>query len=349
MRFFTALSALSAVAITADRTPLNQGADPSTPAHASEVFLVEPNENYLVKLECPGCPFAVESSSGVSWQHPPQDNVLVRSPLHIKTTMKLTSPQILIFTIGRSGHILYLNERPILPLGPMPLFLKGLQVPANVTWDDMTQLWQQPSMLGGHLPLQYEHTVLRTEDPGQLVFQFDVTGLPSQDTNDTHYRTLDAAPMMRLEGEHRKLVQLVMREDKNTHKMLIDDIKVVARKDRALPYRMKCGSLAMEQTAFNPMEWDEYGKIGTSVRSLKLVLSKIGEFGFKYLQHSSLVLPVALLLVLGLVMFQCRIWQRQQKMDSFDDDAEDALLGSEFKDAPPAYADIPVIKIEEYE
>jgi hypothetical protein len=57
------------------------------------------------------------------------------------------------------------------------------------------------------------------------------------------------------------------------------------------------------------------------------------------------------MLILGLVMLQRRIWQRQQEKDSSDDDAKSALLGSGYKKAPPAYAyaDIPMIKVEVYD
>jgi hypothetical protein len=348
MRFFAVLSAVSAVAATAVRTPLKQGADSNIPLYAPEVTVVIPSKDYVVKLECPGCPFAVETNTGVSWQHPPQDNVLVRIHLFMGL-MRLTSPQLLEFAIDsydpELDPTLLLNKHRILPLGPMPIDLKAFQVPANVTSYDITQLWLRPSGSGVYMPLQYEHTVMRTQNSDQLLIQFDVTGLPSQETDGTHYRTLDAAPMMRLEGDYRKLVQLLMREDDNTREMFIDDIQVVARKDRALPYRMKCGSLAMEQTAFDPTEWDQYGKIGTLMRLLKLVIGKLCDFWL----HSALVLPLSLLLILGLVMLQRQIWQREQEKNSFDDDAEDALLGSGYDDAPPAYADIPVIKIEEYE
>jgi hypothetical protein len=145
----------------------------------------------------------------------------------------------------------------------MPIYFNAWQVPANVPTDNVTQLWLRPSMSGVYLPLQYEHTVLRTKESDQLLIQFDVTGLPLQETNDARYPTLDAAPMRKLEGEDRNRVQPLVREQNNTRQIFIDDIQVFARKDRALPYRMKCGRLAMEQTALDPTEWDEHGRFGT--------------------------------------------------------------------------------------
>jgi hypothetical protein len=230
----------------------------------------------------------------------------------------------------------------------MPLNINAWQVPANITTDDMTLLWLGPTAWGVQLPLQYEHTVLRTEEVGQLWIQFDVTGLPLGKSNDPRFPYLDAEPVT-LDGADRKIVQLLLRQQNETSEMSIEDIQVVSRQDRAQPYRMKCGRLAMVRTAFDPADWDEYGKTGTSERTKNLIVGKVGDFWSDYVQNNMLVIPIALLLLLCIGALRRWYGRRQQEKDCVDDDTEIALLSSGYEDAPPAYADIPTIKIEEYD
>ena len=229
----------------------------------------------------------------------------------------------------------------------MPLNINARQVPANITTDDMTLLG--PTRWGVQLPLQYEHTVLRTQE-GEDSFwvQIDVTGLPLGETNDPRFPYLEAEPV-RMDQKGQKLVQLLLRQQNQTNELLIEDIQVVAREDRVQPFRMKCGRLAMVQTAFDPTEWDEYGKLGTSSRLQNLLVGTVGDFWSDYMQYNLLVLPLALLLALGMVALRRCYQRRQQEKAVVEDDAEIALLSSQYDDAPPAYADIPVIKIEEYD
>lgn len=354
MRFVAALSAISAVAVAADRLPLDQGAEPNISLYAPEITVLEPSKAYVVKLDCPGCPFAIkETNTEVHWQQPAQGNAMVRrhyffhiahSNLTVAKRLKLS-----VETFDSSPNpALLLNGRRILPLDPMPLHINAGQIPANITMDDMTLMLGGPTTSGASIPLQYEHTVLRTEESGQLWIQFDVTGLPLSESNDPRFPYL-GAESWKLEGEDRKLVQLMVRQQNETSEMFIEDIQVVARKDRAQPYRMKCGRLAMVQTTFDPAEWDEYGRFGTSERMQNLVVGKFGDFWFNYVQHSMLLLPFSILLAAGVVMLRSWYLQRKMDQDTLEDDAEIALLSSEYEDAPPAYADIPVIKIEEYD
>ncbi|KAF1917647.1 hypothetical protein BDU57DRAFT_528225 [Ampelomyces quisqualis] len=92
--------------------------------------------------------------------------------------------------------------------------------------------------------------------------------------------------------------------------LFIEGVQIVKRANRVQSYRMKCGRLAMVQTSYDPSEWDEYGKYGTSARLQKLV------FG---------------------------------TATSGPSDAEIALLSTSCKDAPPAYAETPLPKMEEYD
>lgn len=76
MRLFVVFGLASAAAAT---KPLERRfSSPELPQYAPEVTVVQPNNSYIVKLECLGCPFALfESQRNVTWQQPPQDNSLV--------------------------------------------------------------------------------------------------------------------------------------------------------------------------------------------------------------------------------------------------------------------------------
>lgn len=228
----------------------------------------------------------------------------------------------------------------------MPLNINAFQVPSDITADDMEQLWLGPSEWGVQLPLQYEHTVLRTKENGKIWVQFDVTGLPLSESNDPRFPFL-TGELVKMTDDKQKLVQVLLRNE--TNQLFIEDVQLVARTDRAQPYRMKCGRLAMVQTVFDPTEWDAYGKIGTESRLQNMVVGKISDIWSDAFQHTALVLPLAL--VLAFCIFILRRWcvQRRLERSVAEDDAEIALLNCDTEDAPPAYADIPVIKIEEYD
>jgi hypothetical protein len=49
------------------------------PEVSSQITTVEANRSYVVKLECPDCPFLVKDGREASWQE--RDNALVRSTL----------------------------------------------------------------------------------------------------------------------------------------------------------------------------------------------------------------------------------------------------------------------------
>ncbi|KAF1941130.1 hypothetical protein EJ02DRAFT_423350 [Clathrospora elynae] len=320
-----AFLSLSAVVAASFTPPIKHESDPSFIKDLAPVITtVEANRSYVVKLECVGCPFAViENELHMSWEQPPRDNSLF-----------------LKFDVDKSNSALLLNGHRILPLDPMPLFVNALQWPTNVTKDTIIQLIKtdfKPTLpRHQEFPLQYEHTLLRTEEAGQLWFQFNVTGLPWGATNE---------PVKM--GQ--KVVQVLLREQGSGNGISIEDIQVVEAKDRVQPYKMKCGKLAMVRTAFDPNEWDEYGKFGTWSRLWNLVMGSMGDFWFNNLQHNALMLPLALLLAVSIFLARLLYQQRHQENVSRDgdDDAETALLGRE--DAPPPYADIPVIKIEEYD
>jgi hypothetical protein len=229
-----------------------------------------------------------------------------------------------------------LNGDNILPLDATPPFINAPQIPINITSDSLKSDGYGLLPWDVMLPLRYEHTVLRTQEQGRLWIQFDVTGLPLDQIQDSRYPSLVGEPVI-LDKREQKLVQLLLQQHSETDELFILDVQVVARADRVQPYRMKCGRLAMIQTMYDPREWDKYGKYGTWARVHNFVLGEVGVW--------PLVLSLAGLCVL------LRRWcqQRQREVTAMEGDAEIALLVAEYEDAPPAYADIPVIKIEEYD
>lgn len=242
---------------------------------------------------------------------------------------------------------LSLNGARILPLDPMPLFINAHQVAANLSQEAMDSIvregllepdfaWQTKYH---KFSLHYEHTLLKTNTPGQWLIQFDVTNLQyGHDVMPVYY------------GQSHKLVEILVKEQRDGQhvggSLFVEDIRVVAQPQRTQPIRMKCGKLAIVNTSFHSNEWDEYGKLGSWSRMWNMVFGKIGQYWSDHIQHNALLLPLALLL--AFVVFFARVWHQRRQQDKAMD-AEYALLESTNDDLPPAYSDIPIIKIEEYD
>lgn len=229
----------------------------------------------------------------------------------------------------------------------MTPFISALQVPANITKGQMRDLGYGSKSYGVQIPLQYEHTVLRTQEQGEIWVQFDITDLPLDVMNDPRYVSFDGKPF-KMDSEEQKLVQLRLHQNKETGELLIEEVSVVKRADRVQPYRMKCGRLAMIQTTYDPREWDIYGKYGTWERMQNLVVDKVTDFWSDYMKDF-IMFPLGMMSVYCLVLARRWFERRRARKATVGDDAEVALLSSGYDDAPPAYADIPVIKIEEYD
>lgn len=223
----------------------------------------------------------------------------------------------------------------------MPLHISTFQVNANFSKDHMDKAVEQQLMeaswnLGtkfGTFELQYEHTVVGTREPGKSWIQFDVTGIHYYDK--THYE---------LRAESQKMVQILLRETAEPHALFMEEVQVVDRKDRAQPYVMDCGKLAMVQTSFNPLEWDHYGKLGTWSRSLNMMW-----FRMLHIFWDFLPLVIISIVVIPIVLFVRWVAKRgsQRKMDAAEDDAEAACLVVEHDDAPPEYEDVPSSGLDE--
>ncbi|KAJ8110724.1 hypothetical protein OPT61_g6502 [Boeremia exigua] len=297
------------------------------PEVASDITVIETNKSYVVKLECPDCPFFVRDGAKYAWVK--RDNAMLLK-FDVETAESALST-------------IRLNGAQILPLAPMPHFINAYQAAANLS-REATDSLVQGRVLDGfatqkhyrQLPLQYEHTLLKTEKHGQWWLQFDITGLQyGQDGEAVHF------------GEDRRIVEILVKEQKGHEagrSLHIKDLRITERHLRVQPIKMKCGRPAMVKTSFDPSQWDKYGKLGSWSRMWYKMFGKIGEYWLENIHHA-LLLPLALLF--AFVVFFVRVWFQRRQQDKATD-AEYALLDTE-EDDLPAYTDIPVIKIEEYE
>lgn len=225
----------------------------------------------------------------------------------------------------------------------MPLSINALQVPSNLEQSLMTELLDgdlnSPWPFLMRFPLQYEHSLLHTKEGNQWWLQFDVEGLPFGET----------IQPVKMSNDRQHMVQILLGKQENSTGLLIQDVQVIERKDRAVPFRMKCGNLAVVQTSYDPNEWDKFGKLGTWSRTWTLISSKIEGAWSDNLQSNLIMIPLAIMLAFCVVMGRRWYHQRHEENTAEEDGVEIALLRSYYEDAPPEYANIPVIKIEEYD
>ncbi|KAL1792447.1 hypothetical protein ACET3X_008954 [Alternaria dauci] len=299
---------------------------PQNILNQDKVIEREAGRGYTVKLECIGCPVrACTGPEKAAWLQPSPNSSLL---LKIDMT--------------ESNDALLLNGNRIFPLDPMPLHINAVQIPTTMQQDEADSEVRDTLDPNKHrkimLPLQYKHTVFRADESNHLWVQFNVTGLP--------WRQLPEPIKM---GQ--KIVQILLRKEYDQglaydkklgspYILSILDVQLVEAKDKVQPPRMKCGKLAMVQTTFDPSEWDDHGKIGTWSRTWSIFVGKL------QLGGNTLLFPLLALVAASLVMARRLFLQRQKDKIGTDLEAETALLGC---DAPPPYADIPVIKIEEYD
>ncbi|KAF2475456.1 uncharacterized protein BDR25DRAFT_213162 [Lindgomyces ingoldianus] len=304
------------------------------PEVAPAITTVEDEKSYIVKLECIGCPFRVRNKYPVleTWQEPAQDNSLL-----------------LNFTIDDSQPSLLLNGETITPLAPLPLNIYAFQTPANLSTGIMDEI-ESIEMLDsswtlgtkyGRFSLQYEHTQLATEHPGEEWIQFDITAIHIRHTQ---YNPSSA----KLDKKGQRIVQLLIAKGFVGDKpmLMIKDIQTIERNDRKQPLKMSCGKYAMIQTGFNPLEWDYYGKFGTMTRKVHLVLWKTAAF----FEENALVL-ITLSLIFGGVTIIRRIisWRGVRPIGLTQEDVEAALLASEYDDSRSEYFEVSTLEEQKEE
>jgi hypothetical protein len=254
------------------------------------------------------------------------------------------------FDIDESESALLLDGQRIFPLDLMPLHLNAISIPTDITHDDMDEQIGRGSYSSMPkrmtYPLQYQHTVFRARKNGFVWVQFNVTGLPFGETTEPVPMGQKVVQVLLREKHHREEVD--NGEIESSTKLSIVDINIVDAKMRVQPHRMKCGKLAMVQTTFDPNDWDDYGRLGTWSRTWNILVEKLGQFWVEKLEANALLLPLIFLLAICVVMAR-RLYQLRQQERLCREDAETALLGRDDDNTPPPYADIPVIKIEEYD
>lgn len=289
------------------------------PELAPDLTTVEESQSYIVKLDCLGCPFRVRRLGEVyeTWEEPARENSLL-----------------LNFTIDAAEPTLLLNGERIAPTPLLPLSISAFQTPANLSKEIMGKMARQqmldsswhPGTKYGTFELQYEHTILRTEEGDEWI-QFDVT--------DAHRRGLNPGSA-KLDKEGQKMVQVKLLrlssgQDNPPTTLSIADIQVVEHKDRVQPMKMKCGKLSATRTKYNPTEWDYYGRFGSWTRSWHLVLWRSLDF---FERTAPLLIIFSVILgVFGLVRW---VKKRNQKraVALAKDDAEATLLAPGYEDAP---------------
>ncbi|KAF1931120.1 uncharacterized protein M421DRAFT_57099 [Didymella exigua CBS 183.55] len=310
------------------------------PPVASPVTVIEENKSYAVKLECPNCPFFIKNAvpkETCSWEE-----------LAPCSWREQSNALLDVEKAAAAISTLRVNGASVLPLGPMPLFVNAYQVADNLTQEALDSI-VRAGMLDSDFKgdtdysvtpaLQYEHTLLKTKTPGEWYVQLDLTGMQYGMYPEPLHFDLD-----------RRLVQILVKEqnieNEEGHSLSIEDIQIVERSQRAQPIKMKCGKLAMVKTSFDPNEWDRYGRLGSWSRFWNMVSVEIAQYWSDNIQHNALALPLALMF--AFVVFFARIWFQRRQQDKTMD-AEYALLDCDHDDLPPAYANIPIIKIEDYE
>jgi hypothetical protein len=216
----------------------------------------------------------------------------------------------------------------------MPVAIQAFQTPANLSKNTMekivkTEMLDESFVLGtkfAKFELQYEHSVVRTRERGQAWIQFDITAV--------HMRSSSNPGSYNLNLEGQKMVQLLLKEDEITGNVRIEDVQVVERKDRVMPFQMKCGRFAIFKSSFNPLEWDYYGQFGTSSRSWNMFLHGMR----KFFMGPGLLLVIFTVIVGAVKLAKRSIAKRREEKI---EDAEIALLESECEDALPEYDDVP--------
>ncbi|KAH7130139.1 hypothetical protein B0J11DRAFT_457129 [Dendryphion nanum] len=305
------------------------------PHHAQVLTTVEEGKSYIVKLPCLGCPLQERHTDG---------NVV-----EVPTEWSLNNGLLLNFTVDNSYPAILLNGDPIVPLAERPPNVQAFQVLGNTSADTMNNIvsshmldasWKVGTKYA-RFELQYQHTLLGTENPNEKWLQFDVTGIVMRSPQNLVYH-LDKISQMIVQFQFAQETH----EDQTTT-VSITNFELPRRKSRRTPIKMKCGKFAMIQTNYNPLEWDYYGRIGTWPRTFAKMSSKT----FHFIESNAFVL-VALVAVFGLYKFVVTwriVAQRRAEAAMIKDqqDVEFALLTSpdfdddEEYDAPPDYDDVP--------
>jgi hypothetical protein len=240
-------------------------------------------------------------------------------------------------TAGETGPTVQLNGHVIFPPQTTSPFINALQISPNITWDELRSLNSSPRTQGVEMPLYYENTLLFTHDQFEFFVVIDVIGLALDKMDDSRYPDLLGKPT-RMEHENQQLVQMRIKYKGVPCHLVLDYIEVVDREWRAIPILSISGKPLVEQRISNPSDRDKYGKFGTWDRVQSLITGK----AIGHVQSNALVLAMAILLVLGIMVF--RSWHQGKRRKHVVED--DALLSTDSKSASGFCTDGLIIKMD---
>jgi len=275
------------------------------PEIAAPITTVHEQENYVVKLECLGCPFRVREYGQTveHWQENPQENSLLFN-----------------FSITEDKHSLLVNGIQIEPLS-LPAKVFAYQVPANLSANIMDKMIDMKMMdnswnVGtqyGNFEISFEHTTMMTEEHLVQLLQFDITH--------ADYRYGQNPGVAILNQPEQKLIQLKLSRESMAVGLKIKSIELVQQGEKITKAIMPCGKQAPRFTqVFRATEWDYYGHIGTWLWTFNKITDEGADWAFGHIPHF-----VIAALIIGLVVIRRRILQKREAKNAIED-LEAALL-----------------------
>ncbi|KAF2817106.1 uncharacterized protein BDZ99DRAFT_404513 [Mytilinidion resinicola] len=285
------------------------------PEIAAPITTVHEHENYVVKLECLGCPFRVREYGQVveHWQENPQDNSLLFN-----------------FSIAEDKRSLLVNGKQIYPL-VLPANIYSYQVPANLSADIMRKMvdmrmmdksWNVGTQYGS-FEISFEQTTMMTNERLVQLLQFDITH--------AEIRWIQNPGVALLNQPKQKLIQLKLSQENMREGLKIKSIELVEQGEKITHAKMPCGKEAPRFTqVFRATEWDYYGHIGTLAWTWKKATGEATDWLF---DHTYLLFA----LVFVLVFLRRRIQQRREAKRAIEDPEAGLLIIEDDEEAAPEH------------
>ncbi|KAI9708204.1 MAG: hypothetical protein M1820_004158 [Bogoriella megaspora] len=227
------------------------------PPIADSVTEVKPGLNYIVKLDCLGCPFDVRGTYiWDQYEQPGRPNSLLFN-----------------FTLSRNQLSLLLNGESIFPLRQRRSGLQAYQVEANasagllqniINHEMLDESWKLGTRFGTY-DISFDATLQSEAGPRQTHLMFDIVGMSYTHQTKRHDYILDA--------HDQRIIWLVLQREEYRPKMKIEDIQLLSRCDFLSKHSENlCGNIRKSlvksksrawRVSFRVWEWDYYGKLGT--------------------------------------------------------------------------------------
>jgi hypothetical protein len=144
-----------------------------------------------------------------------------------------------------------------------------------------------------------------------------------------------ASYYMNEEGQ-RMFELLLHREVKDGEEtVIVRYINDIQRGDREAPLKMPCGRDAMLVTEYNPVEWDEFGKIGTWTHTWNQFNDWSSD---SWIMRNWLNIHFAISVFgIGILIRRRRLQKAEQAAAMRAQEDAEAALSAECHDAPPEY------------